>query len=525
MITHGKVLFYNEQNGTGISITKDNQKIKFSIEEWNNYDAMPCLGLEISFIIENDLATKINVIEINKTEKELSTPQTNLDIQSNERNESSKKQTHHKYKNAELTSAEKELNMLLNSSSDNLESLNKRISLSMDITDTMHDYFSHLKKQLTKREGYKKVNGRLDYTLARRFLWTTFNNLVDIDNKIVTLRIKSISDDLKFFSNIKDNFDKKIKYPLVAFQDIFLSSQSEYTIVKQVTADTIDRLSLLRNKEETMNAEKKKKQNDILKCKNKKDLAVLTKELKVLNGTYADIVHMMALLQEIHEKNTKRLSEFENTYKENFYKTFQEEAKKHKKSILQILNAQAYLLDFLLWKEAKSSPATLRYFKSLSVDIELNTKTYLKYYLSTLDEDKAGKDSQDLFALYDHLVEVQKDYILVLTASSQEAMNYTNTIRSSDKSLEVKSFISELESLKWAMTNTIKLIVIEDTLISTSAKKYLDYYHNHIFSKPKIILIGDDAEIKSNYYTISKTLPNYVQPKILAETLTSLINS
>jgi len=304
---------------------------------------------------------------------------------------------------------------------------------------------------------------------------------------------------------------------------MFLSSQLEYTLVKQITNEIIERLNLLKGKEKTIALEKEKKKKLIIKETDKEKQKELTRELKVLNGTYVDVVHMMAKLQEIHKKNTQRLYDFEITYKESFFKSFQEEAKIHQENIVDILNAQTFLLDSILWKEAKTSQAILAHFRSLSVDIELNTKTYLKYYLSTLDEGKAKKETKELFAFYDYLVEMHKDYILIVSASAQDALDYSQFIQSSDKTLVVKSFISELESIKWAMINTVKIVVLEDRLLSTSAQKYLDYYHSHIFSKPKIILIGDSSNIKSSNYTISRTLPMYVQAKILVSTLNELL--
>jgi len=504
MKIYAKILFYNEESGNGIAITQDNKKVKFLIEEWNDYDIMPSLGLEISFKIIKNMAHEI------KIEKKV--PKTLPKVLNSKSS-----------KNRDLEKIAGELNALLNDSSDNIDSLNAKISLSMDIAQTMHEYFDNFKKELAKREGYKKVSGRLDYSLAKRFLWTTFNNLVDIDSNIVTLRISSISNDLKFISNLKSDFDKKIQYPLAAFEDMFLSSQVEYTLVKQMTLEIIERLTLLQNKEKTINIEKEKKKKNIQNVKTKEEKNKLIRELKVLNGTYVDIVHMMAKLKEIHKKNTQRLYEFESTYRESFYKSFQEKAKIYQKNIVNILNAQTYLLDSVLWKEAKSSQEILSYFKSLSVDIELNTKTYLKYYLSTLDETKANKNTKDLFHFYDYLVELQKDYILIVSASAQDALDYSQYIQSSDKTLVVKSFISELESIKWAMINSVKIVVLDDMLLSTSAQKYLDYYHNHIFSKPKIILIGNSTNIKSSTYSISKVLPMYVQPKILVNSLNELL--
>jgi len=540
MQENGKILFYNEQKGSGILITEQKQKLNFDIQEWDNYEIMPSLGLLVSFKRVDDSVKNISVVS-EKKEKPTKDIQKKTLIQKEtviqEKNRVKIEQTSKvkpdktplkksntpKCKNKNVEKIAEELNALLNNSSDNINSLNAKISLSMDIAETMHEYFNSLKKEINKRAGYKKVNGRLNYSLAKRFLWTTFNNLTDIDDNIVTLRISSISQDLKFMSNLKDNFDKKVKYPLTAFEDIFLSSQVEYTLVNQMTKEITERLNLLKTKEENLTFEKEKKKKEIENEKNKERKQQRIKELKTLNGTYVDIVHMMAKLQEIHKKNTKRLQEFEATYKETFYKEFQSEAKKHQKNITDILDAQAYLLDFVLWKEAKTSKDILDYFHELSIDIELNTKTYLKYYLGTLDEGKANPETKDLFKFYNYLIENQKDYILILTSDIQDALDYTQFICSTNKNLCVKSFISELESIKWAMLHSIKIIVIEDTLISTTAKQYLDYYHTHIFSKPKIILVGESSKVKSTQYSINAVLPKNVQPKALIHTLNTLL--
>jgi len=369
------------------------------------------------------------------------------------------------------------------------------------------------------------VDGRLDYNLCSRFLWTTYNNLMDIDRHIITFRIKSISDDLKLMGKLKEDFHKKTTYPLTAFEDIFLSSQTEYRAVKNVTQQTIEKLNFLHNKEHAIDIQKKICQQNIDKCTDKEKLKKLNHELRLLNGTYVDIVHMMAKLKEIHKINAQRLLEFENTYKEDFFKVFKAQTKKYQSSMLNILNAQAYLLDFLLWKEAKTSNAILKHFQSLDIDMELNTKTYLKYYLGTLDEGKSSKLAKELFSLYKHLEEMQKEYILIIVSSPQDAMEYELSIKQTNKNYAVKSFINELQCIKWAYTNTVKAIVIEDVLQTTNAKRFLEHYHKHIFSKPKIILIGNAYSENSKEYVIHKTLAPNISSRALSQELSTILSS
>lgn len=519
----GKILFYSEQNGRGIVITKENQKFEFEIGFWNDYDTLPSHGLEV--VLECSADGAVEAIEAIKNDALFTAMPKEQKLQTpvKLKNEGVKVQEEtnkiYKSKNKEINSATLQLDALLNDTGDGIKRLLENISLSVGINDTMKKYFNELQFKIVEREGYKKVNGRLDFDLAKRFLWTTYYNLIEIDPDILTPRIKSIGDDLKMMGQVKDNFDQRIRYPLSAFEDIFLSSQSEYQLVKKMTKESIERLAFLRSKEEKIAQDRKKKQQEIdIEVDREKKLS-LTQELKVLNGTYVDIVHMFARLQEISQLNTKRLQEFENSYKEDFFKKFRNESKKYHKNIVEVLNAQAYLLDSLLWKAAKVSEAVVSHFKTVDIDIELNTMTYLKYYLSTLDESKVSKSTQELFKYYDYLSEIHKDCLLILSSSAQDAMEYTSYIQKKEPHLVVKSFISELESLKWAMQNSVKVIVIEDRLVSTTAKQYLDYYHQHIFSKPKIIIVGNAYENSTSNYSVKKVVPENASPKAVHEAI------
>jgi len=523
----GKILFYNEQNGNGIIITKENQKFEFAITSWSDYDTLPSTGLEV--LLECNENGTIDAIEVIKPDlllsdslqKENTQESQKIKINTPKTDNFKKPAKKKRYtpKNEAINNATLQLDALLNDTGDGIKKLLENISLSIDINDTMKEYFDELKLKLNEREGYKKVNGRLKFHLAKRFLWTTYYNLIEIDPNILTPRIKSIGDDLKMMSQIKEKFDQRIRYPLSAFEDIFLASQSEYQLVKKMTKESIERLAFLRSKGDNIAKEKKKKQQEIDKEIDRNKKLALTRELKVLNGTYVDIVHMFARLQEISQLNTKRLQEFENNYKEDFFKQFRQESKKYHKDIIEILDAQAYLLDNLLWKTAKVSDAVVNYFKTVDIDIELNTMTYLKYYLSTLDESKVNKNTQELFTYYDYLAELHKECILLLLSSAQDVMEYAAYIQKKEKDMLVKSFISEVESLKWAAQNSVKIIIIGDKLSSTTAQQYLEYYHQHIFSKPKIFIIGRTDNTTSNNYNIQQMLPENISPKILYETI------
>ena len=525
----GKILFYNETQGDGIIITPDKKKYPFYIGEWDDFETMPSVGIDVAFALKNEKPTAIVTLhkgegdasDILKQEQGLeaympSKPVANIE---------EKEHTSHRYHNKSLTEAEGELVSLINASQKTLHSIGEKINLTVNLSDTMQKYFATIKKHIQKRQGYKKVDGRLNYVLAKRFIWTTFNNLIEIDPRIVTLRIKSISDDLKFMGTLYEDFNKKTKYPSSAFEEIFLAYQIEYKQIKETTLQITEKLALLKSKEKTVDGARKKKQEEIDKADTKEQILRLTKELKMLNGTYVDVIHMIAQLQEEHTLNRKKLMEFENSYKDDFYKKFQEEAQKYKDFLVDIVNAQAYLLDILLWREAKVSKSIQLYFKELPVDVELNTRGYLKYYLSTLDEEKYSQSTKELFELYEHLLEVHKDYVLVVCVNAQDAMDYELALQQVCQNFGVKAFIDEISALRWAVTHSVKYIVVEEMLQITNAKKFLDAYHNNIFSKPKVIVVGENVVLHSKQYDVAKTFPASLSPHNVATQLKSFISS
>ena len=523
MNTIGKILFFNEHDGSGLIITAERKKIKFTIEEWNDFDTMPCLGLEVGFDIKDNIATNIIFTDNLQDEDEVGFEEPeikeNIDLNLSKPIQNSNQKTD------VLTETAEDILEFVEETQENLDVLTQNITLTLSIADTMHAYFNDIKKHIKLRVGYKKVDGRLEYLVAKRFIWTTFNNLSEIDSNVVTTRIKSISTDLKLMSTLYDEFSKKTKYPSIAFEDIFLSCQAEYKNIKKSTEETIERLNFLRHQEKIIGEQRKIKKEEVKRSKRKEEKIALNNELKSLNGAYVDIVHMMAELDERHKHNSKLLHSFELEYKDDFYEDFLKEAEIYKISLLEILDAQAFLIDAQLWQEAKISKAIKTYFKESSIDGELNTKTYLKYYLNSLNSAKMTEDTKKLFDLYDYLIAEQKDYTLIITSSPQDAMDYESAIKNSNKANFVKSFINEVSAIKWAMKNNIKIIVLEEMLQTTNAQKFLNAYHNNMLTKPKIILIGDKPKIHSSDYVITKTLSKNISPNIVARNVNEMLEN
>jgi len=207
MMNFGKILFFNENEGKGIIITSQKEKIDFIVNEWNDFDIMPSLGLEVVFNLKDKKALNILSKESSKLQKnEPSIVHVQQEIKPEEIIKETLKEivsiselTQELASEIETeieteidTEVETEVEEELEYDDDEEleyddESRPESITISINIATAISNYFTKIKEHLEHRSVYKKVPGSLDYVLIKRFLFTTFNNLSDIDLHIFNL--------------------------------------------------------------------------------------------------------------------------------------------------------------------------------------------------------------------------------------------------------------------------------------------------------------------------------------------------
>ena len=574
MNMNGKVLFFNESDGNGIIITAKKSKLNFSVMHWNDFDVMPEKGLEVVFdevgsnaenvvskescVPEEDeeeavevITEKETVVEVEEAAVEEESLAEQTPMEQTEENadealgeifeEVPEKVPEETQEQAEEEVLEKEEIPAISGdvSAAHFEAENEinaleieeevakerptSISNTLTIKTAVDNYFNNIKHNIEIRKNYKKVAGRLDYLVIKRFLWTTYNNLVDIDIRIITPKIKMLSDDLKEMGSVYEDFRIKTKNPPLAYDEVFLSAQEEYQKIKEGAANLIERLKHLKASEKQLGGVRGLRKKELEESIKTPQFDALKNELKSLNGAYVDVVHMMAELDEIYKKDMKILTDFEAEYREDFYELFNVESQKNKDNLVDILNAQAFFFDSQQWSAAKDSKLVKSHFQKSNISGELNTKTYLKYYLSTQDEQKASGETKKLFDLYNYLVSVQKDFILVVTASPQDAMEYESAIKKADKSYAVQSFVDEIKAIKWAKKNSVKVMVVEEELQKVRVEKFLNIYSKNILSVPKVLLIG--AKPNVNTMSITSLLGRGASAQVVAKCVKSLVET
>ena len=524
----GKILFFNANDGSGIIITSDREKISFSVQEWDDFDVMPSLGLEVYFKYENSQALSItSSVDSDYDDSNGAYEESNDNYNDSDGACEGSGDDYDDYNNSDETYEESDdVYDDLDGAYEESEEIGEReesVTVTLNLSIAVSNYFNTIEKNIKKRAAYNKVKGRLDYLLIRRFLWTTFNNLSEIDLHIITPKIKTLSDDLKAMVNIYDDFINKTKHPPLAYEEVFLSCQSEYQKIKDGAEQTIERLNQLKGSEKHVGSVLKVKKEELDKHIKTQEFDILKNEFKSLNGAYVDIVHMMAELDERYKHDKELLVNFEKEYRDDFYKLFSVDEAKYKKSIINILSAQAFMLDSQLWQKAKTSKAIKAHFHEAGINGEFNTRTYLKYYLNSQDTSKLSGDNKKLLELYNYLSSIQKENILIVTTSVDDAIEYESSIKNIDKSYEAKAFIDEKSALKWALRRSVKVLILEDHLAKYSTEIFLKYYKKYVLVIPKIIILGEN--IKSDFYSIEKLLSKNISPNVLSQNVKELLNT
>ena len=396
----------------------------------------------------------------------------------------------------------------------------KEIYASVYTNQSIDNYFAIIEKQIEKRIHYKNSNHKLDYLLIHRFLWTTLNNLNDIDIQIITPEIRKLSKNLKNMEKTYKDFAKKIQYPSLAYEEVFLSSQSEYKELYKNNEKIVEEMRKLKMSEEYLAASLTKRKNLLKKTTDPQKRKEIQTEYRIINGTYVDVIHIISVLKERYNENQLVIQSFKNKYFEEFNTLFSKTATIYEKILIDILGAQAFELDMLLWEQAEKSKNVQQYFKEAGINGEFNTKTYLQYYLESNKHEKETTHYQKLYELYEYLQRIYIKHIVIVTNSTDDAIEFKKSIKSITKEHKVHSFIHEKEALKFALQNIVDILIVNEELNSMSSSSFLKYYQKYSLHNSKLIFLGYQQD-KS--YEAIQTLSTEITPNFLANTIKKLL--
>jgi CheY-like chemotaxis protein len=312
------------------------------------------------------------------------------------------------------------------------------IPVTVSLKQCIDDYFQDIEYSIGKYEAQFEDYEELDYILMKRFLNTAYNNLSDMDSTFMDEELLELRSDLLSLDSVYTKLIKKDSVPIIAYEKLFLERQVVYKTNKK-------RLDTNSSEIFTMESSVKSLEKYIQELETSLKTAPLTPykneqindDLKRHRTYYVDILHKMANLKAENIKLKDSLQSFEKKYEEEFLGIFEEESKKKYAFLKRQLDGYAYVFDQKLWEKAEKSAAIITFFKKAHIKDEFSSKTFLKYFIKSLDEMKMSKELKKLQELLWYLESRAKLRILIVEENLKEKDTLKHIIRSFDKDYSV----------------------------------------------------------------------------------------
>jgi len=363
MKTKGRILFYNLQTGNGKLILDTKEKLDFSVDVWDDFE----VGPEANILVECDIDNRII--------KSIIVPSENQHIIQNK----------HQVQG-------------------DIVSLGDEKAPKYSVTQTLQSYFSHIEDVIGEPPEIINTKAQLDYFLSKRFLLTAYNNLRSLDPSLHEHReIKEKFTTIEGLEKAYKSLNEKVDIPELAFEMIFLRVQPAYIQYQKQKEKCLNGIPVLTKLINSLEPEIKRGEENLKSISNKKVQTELKEKLKKIRGRYVDAIHERACLSE----ELSEMVDVKAIYTEKYFREFERELSilqvKYKDMISRILNYKAYDLDVSIWKNASNSRLIQEFFRDAGIKGGYSTKTFLRYYLDTLDKEKLKDEQEELFKLLKHL--------------------------------------------------------------------------------------------------------------------------
>lgn len=308
------------------------------------------------------------------------------------------------------------------------------------IPDCIYDHYSAIENTISKYREFIKDKPELDFLRIRRFLLSAYNQLTSLDPHVANPRLQSMKNEiLRLFADFEE-FIKKSNYPpQYSFEKIFLNRQIEYVAMLQTVETTQSIITSTTIQERSMSKTLKQLEESFAKATDKgtQRYSLEEKHLKSFRKRYVDTVDYLGKQRVILAKSQTACEDFSNQYFQEFCKIFIPLVKEIKSDFLLLLNTKAYELDRLLWDRAKGSTAIRRFFIKAGIYGTYSSKTFLKYFLRSLDHDKIRGDTNQLVNLLKYLEGFSRKNILLLRESIEEAKKFQFFLSKFDEDLQI----------------------------------------------------------------------------------------
>ncbi|TLD97448.1 hypothetical protein LS71_001470 [Helicobacter jaachi] len=354
----------------------------------------------------------------------------------------------------------------------------------------IEEYFAHENEILSAYKDFVSGHLSLDFIRMRRFLLTAYNDLCAMDANIENDVLKKLKREIIYLSKEYEGYYKKTQYALnYAFEMIFLARQVEYnktvTHIDEIQSSLANAQAQTNALSGTLAAEEKNlgKRED----RGSKEFAEAEKEVKQMRKRYVDLLNFIGNQKDALVTENARLKRFKEEHFEAFSKVYTPMTQDIKTRFIALLDTKAYDFDTTLWSRAKYSQAVKQFFRNSRIEGSFSSKTFLRYFLRGLDKSKLSARSKELFDLLHYLETTNRKSLLIVRETMVNILKYRQVIEKIDSSLLITMNNDPIDALKSLMQTPQDIIVIDEKIGNVTALGFIKTYKEMPKANPKTV--------------------------------------
>lgn len=403
------------------------------------------------------------------------------------------------------------------------------IPISLSVEECIDKTLEPIRSVISQYSEYLIADKKIDYLKMRRFIFTAYNNLVEMDQSVLKAEVSEPKSKLNAVKKHFDELEMYLKKPLsINFEKIFLEQQSHYREVRRSAErakHNIDLKDVQASHLRVTHSECKKSLQ--LTSRKHPRYPEIEARCKKLNREYVDSLHEASELRSRLALLQDRMEEFKKSHSITFGKVFDERTEQIKGDINSIMDGIAYEFDTILWEKAKESTAVRKFFLEAKIEGTYSSKTFLKYYMRSLDEQKFSEDQEKLYELLDYLESISAKHIFFLSNDDEELAHFRMLIENIDKDFTVYAESVPAKIYSELKRHPIDLLVLNDEQKSQTGIEILQELWNTFeeakntlpvmlrFQKPTYESLDTAGKMGVKYFILAEASDEEFKEKLL----------
>lgn len=317
--------------------------------------------------------------------------------------------------------------------------------------DCINEFFAREKSILSHHHDFIEGSKELDFMRMKRFLFTAYNDLCDLDSMLENKELKAVKHEVSSLYRDFEEYNKKTQYPLAyAFERIFLVRQVAYTHLEQYIEDVKIGMAGAKAESEPLGRrlEEEERNLRLIPDKKSREYFEFEKEVKALRRRFVDLIDYIAKQKDIITRESARLQVFKEKHYQTFADVFAPMTTEIKNRFIKLLNTKGYELDKAMWARAKTNQYVKKFFRDADIHGGYNSKTYLRYFLKGLDKNKVvSAKTKELFGLLKDLEKISIQNVMVIQENDTKSFKSQQLIERVDSGLKVTVEHNPFEAL------------------------------------------------------------------------------